>query len=208
MDEVFLDHGKPVMEVNIGTVSTAVMLVCGLVYLIEVLLPQSVPYLALSARWVFSRPWTLVTHIFAHGSMNHLLMNLFGLFLFGFILEKQIGSRKFVVLFFASGLLAGIGQMSASPFGYSLGASGALFGILGMLAVLKPKMLVFVGSIPIPMMLAAVGWLVGEWIMLGIAGDNIGHAAHLGGLVFGIIFGVYWRVFRLKAPPERRLIIE
>ncbi len=208
MDEVFLDHGRPVMEVNIGTFSTIAMFICGLVYAVEVLVPRSVPYLALSAQWVWARPWTLVTHIFAHGSMNHLLMNLFGLFLFGFILEKQIGSKEFTALFFASGLIAGIGQMTASPVGYSLGASGALFGILGMLAVLKPKMLVFVSSIPVPMIVAAAGWFIGEWIMLGIGRDGIGHAAHLGGLVLGLLFGIYWRVFRLQAPPEHQLIVE
>lgn len=197
MDEVIYDHGHAVMELHIGSAATLALLACGLVFLLEMAVPTSLPYLALSGQWFFSRPWTLVTHIFAHGSLSHLLMNAFGIFLFGFILERQIGPRRFAALFLASGMLGGLSQMASSPTGVSLGASGALFGVLGMLAVLRPKMVVYVDFIPVPMILAAAGWFAGEWLLIGAA-DSVGHAAHLGGLALGLLGGGWWRLFRIR----------
>jgi len=139
---------------------------------------------------VWARPWILVTHIFAHSGMLHLLYNALGLALFGTILEKKIGSKRFLILFFASGIAAGI----ASAFFYpaSLGASGAVFGIIGALAVLMPMMVVWVSYLPMPMFAAAAFWAAGD-LMGFIIPSNVANAAHLAGLAFGLLAGFILR---------------
>jgi len=139
---------------------------------------------------VLSTPWTLITSIFIHGSMGHLLGNIFALGLFGSILERIHGTKKFLLVFFASGIVSGI----ASSFFYdaALGASGAIFGVLGMLAALRPKMMVWTYGVPMPMFIAA-----GFWLVLDIAGafypTNIANMAHIAGLAFGIAIGITQR---------------
>src|SRR3989338_7352609 len=100
----------------------------------------------------FSEPWRLLTSIFAHGSVPHLLNNLFALLLFGLILEGRIGAKRTLQLF----LFAGVVVNLFSPYPRSLGASGAIFGILGALIALRPGMVVYVSYIPMPMFVAGI----------------------------------------------------
>ncbi|MBS3110424.1 rhomboid family intramembrane serine protease [Candidatus Woesearchaeota archaeon] len=139
---------------------------------------------------VLYRPWILLTSIFLHGSFVHLAYNMFALALFGLILEKKVGSRNFLWLFFIGGVFANIATL---PFySSSLGASGAVYTILGMLAVLRPKMVIWISYIPMRMWLAAVAWAIGN-LIIALAPTNIGAVAHLSGMAFGIIAGFYWR---------------
>ncbi len=108
------------------------------------------PNLVLSGEKV----WTLLTSIFLHGSFFHLFANMFSLFFIGNFLEKIIGRKRFVKVYFASGLVGGIFFIIASLLFNSLnvpavGASGAIFGILGVLAVLIPysKIYLIVGPL-------------------------------------------------------------
>ena len=139
---------------------------------------------------VWNAPWTLVSSVFIHGSMGHLLGNIFALGLFGSILERIEGTKKFLILFFVSGIVTGI----TSSFFYdaALGASGAIFGVLGMLAAIRPKMIVWTYGVPMPMFVAA-----GFWLVLDIAGTfyptNIANLAHISGLIFGIVVGITQR---------------
>ncbi|MDP7260534.1 MAG: rhomboid family intramembrane serine protease [archaeon] len=138
---------------------------------------------ALISSQVAIHPWTLITHMFMHGGATHLLYNMFALALFGTILEVTIGWRKFLVIYFVGGLVAGL---AAIPFyNASIGASGAVFAVMGALAVLKPKMIVYVGWIPMPMAVAAAVWAMGDLIGM-FAPSGIANAAHLGGLAFGL----------------------
>jgi len=134
--------------------------------------------------------WTLVTAIFLHSGLVHLLYNLFGLALFGAILEHIIGTRKFLTLFFIAGLAASL--VSLPFYTRVLGASGAIFGIMGMLAILRPKMAVWVYGMPMPMFVALIIWasanFVGSFVPSGTAS-----VAHLGGLAVGIVSGFYYR---------------
>lgn len=139
---------------------------------------------------VAARPWTIVTSMFLHGSVSHLFYNMFSLGLFGSMLEKLIGSKKFIAAYFSSGIVAGI----AAAFFYdaSLGASGAIFGLLGYLAVIRPKMMIWTYGAPMPMFVA-----VFFWVLINFSGfffpTNIAVAAHLGGLFFGALLGFFNR---------------
>ncbi len=116
---------------------------------------------------------------------------MFALALFGFILERTAGSRKFLVVFFVSGLLASV----ASSFVYesALGASGAIFGVIGTLVILRPFMVVWTFSLPMPMFVAAIIWGIGDLIGLFFPG-NVANLAHIAGLFAGILFGVIFRL--------------
>jgi membrane associated rhomboid family serine protease len=135
-----------------------------------------------------SNPFTLLTSMFLHGDIFHLLSNMFALAVFGLILEHNIGSKKFVMVYFAAGLLSGL----AASFFYAsaIGASGAIFGVLGYLAATRPRLVVWTYGVPMPMAVAALFWLV-----LDVAGvfypSDVANMAHVAGLIFGVVIGLY-----------------
>ncbi|MBD3318550.1 rhomboid family intramembrane serine protease [Candidatus Woesearchaeota archaeon] len=159
---------------------------CALVFLLQSVIGTESLLLISSVKW--SEPWRLLTSIFAHGSIVHLLSNLFALGLFGLILEGRIGSQKVLWLFLLSGVVINV----FSPYPRSLGASGAIFAIIGALAILRPKIMVWVGGMPVPMILAAVIWLFQD-IMGVFVPDGVGNLAHISGLGIGVIAGFAWR---------------
>jgi len=161
------------------------------IFILQNLFPAITNNFILDRSTVLSRPWTLLTAIFLHASIAHILFNGFGLVIFGLILEQIIGSKRFLMIFFATGIVSSI----ASAFVYKtpvLGASGAIFGVMGALTVLRPTMTVWVYYIPMPMYIAAFVWaavdLFGFFFPSGIA-----NAGHLGGLIAGIVAGFLLR---------------
>ena len=144
-------------------------LICIGVFIVQILVPGFTNALILNQASYFE-PWRFLTSIFLHGGFAHLLYNLFALALFGSILEKLIGGKKFLLVFFLSGLLANL--VSVNFYSSSLGASGAIYGILGCLTVIRPKMFVWVYSLPMPMFLAAILWIAGSVIGVFIP-DNV-----------------------------------
>lgn len=148
---------------------------------------------ALISSEVFIKPWMLVTHMFLHSGYLHLIYNLIALLLFGSILERLIGSRNFMVIFFAAGIVSGI----AAVFFYNaaVGASGAIFGLMGCLAVQRPRMPVWIYGIPMPMIIAIAVWAGIDvfGMLIAVPGDNIAHASHLFGMVLGIAAGLWIR---------------
>ena len=137
--------------------------------------------------------WRFVSSIFLHGSITHLLFNLVALLFFGFVLEKLVGSRRFLVIFLASGIIANI--ISINYYDSSLGASGAIYGILGALTIIRPFMMVWAFGAIMPMFLASIVWAAGDVLrILGLFGEtNIGSIAHISGIVIGLIIGIYYR---------------
>lgn len=165
--------------------------ICIIVFIIQNIYASLTDQFSLESSSFLSRPWTIITYIFLHGSFEHLFYNMIALGLFGSILENIIGGKKFLLIFFISGIIAGIGSLIF--YSSSIGASGAIYGILGVLAVLRPKMAVYVEFIPLPMALAVIFWAAGDLLGLFYPSDLIGHGAHLFGLIFGLIYGMYLR---------------
>ncbi len=130
--------------------------------------------------------WRFFTAIFLHGSFVHLLYNVFALALFGSILEKFVGSRKFMIVFLTTGILANI--VSVNFYDASLGASGAIFGVIGALVVIRPWMVVWAFGLPMPLILAGILWAVGDAIGVFMP-SNVANLAHLSGMFFGLILG-------------------
>ncbi len=156
------------------------------VFMLQQLFPAVASSFVLVSADAWSRPWILFTAIFLHGSLAHILFNGLGLVMFGSVLEEIIGTRRFLVVFVAAGLVSSI----ASTFFYNsvVGASGAIFGVLGALTVLRPNMTVWVYYIPMPMYIAAAVWAITDLFGFVIP-TNIANAGHLAGLATGIIAG-------------------
>ncbi|MAG07577.1 hypothetical protein CMI46_02070 [Candidatus Pacearchaeota archaeon] len=138
----------------------------------------------------WTQPWRFVSAVFLHGSFAHLLSNLFALVFFGIILEKLVGSKKFLGIFLISGILANVVAINFYP--NSLGASGAIMGIIGALAIIRPLMMVWAFGMILPMAVAAVFWILIDAIGIFIP-DNVGNIAHLSGVFFGVVFGIIFR---------------
>jgi hypothetical protein len=180
------------MENNIKFLSLWLCLICVLVFIIQLLIPGFTELFFLSEHALFM-PWQFITAILLHGSLTHLLYNLFALFLFGLILERLIGSKKFLWLFLISGFLANLISFFWYP--NALGASGAIMAVLGTVAVLRPMMVVWAFSMPMPMFVLAIIWVVGS--VLGIYGfgdQGTGYLAHLSGIFIGILYGLFLRL--------------
>ncbi|MBS3119566.1 rhomboid family intramembrane serine protease [Candidatus Woesearchaeota archaeon] len=159
-------------------------------------------FFVLDSSLVWHQPWRLVTAIFAHGSIGHLLSNLVALVIFGLVLEQRIGPKRFFWLF----MISGIAINMVSPFFYerSLGASGAIYAILGTLAVLRPMIMVWAAGVPMPMAIAGLFWLAQDVAGVFIP-DNVANIAHISGLGMGLAAGIAWRKkFGDKKPGQEK----
>jgi len=137
-----------------------------------------------------SHPWTMLTSLFLHADIFHILGNMLWLYWYGTALVQLIGETKFLALYFIGGLVGNALFVLIEPYGIAVGASGAIFALGGALAVLRPKLKIVLFPIPIPMDL----WV---YVIFGFALmsflPGVGWQAHLGGLVTGLAFGWYFR---------------
>ncbi|MGV8142797.1 MAG: rhomboid family intramembrane serine protease [Candidatus Pacearchaeota archaeon] len=143
----------------------------------------------------FIQPWRFLTSIFLHGSFMHLFYNLFALALFGSMLERLIGSKRFLIVFFVTGILANL--VSVNFYDNSLGASGAIFGIIGALIFVRPLMVIWAFGLPMPIFIAGILWAAGDIIGFFVP-SNVANLAHLSGMFFGLIIGVFYRKNALR----------
>ncbi|MFT4047922.1 MAG: rhomboid family intramembrane serine protease [Solimonas sp.] len=146
-------------------------------------------------------PWQIVSSAFLHGSLMHLGTNMLGLFVFGRDVERALGSLRFAALYALSILTASAAQLFvASWFSApqpTIGASGALFGVMVAFAMLFPRRVIVLlfPPIPLPAPLFVVLYAAFE-LYSGVTGtlSGIAHFAHLGGLVGGFALMKLWRV--------------
>lgn len=165
------------------------MIVFGLIFLcVVVFLLQSKAIIlnyALITGLDFIEPWRFITSMFLHADFAHLFFNMFALLVFGPHLERKVGSTMFLGIYLLCGLIGALGfEFFSQPGVIGLGASGAIYGIIGALVVLEPRMIVYIYFIPVPIAVAGFFYALIELASMG-AMDNIGHAAHLFGLIGG-----------------------
>jgi membrane associated rhomboid family serine protease len=171
------------------------------VYAIEVVTGMPLRNIfALQADWVkHLAVGQLFTYMFVHANFNHLLMNMLTLFFIGPTVERTLGSYRFFVLFYLSGILGGLGWSLLAPAGSAcLGASGAVMGVLGAFGALYPNsklLLWFV--LPVKTWMLVIGLAI--WELSEMIGDQkvggIANAAHLIGGIAGFFYA-----FSLKHP--------
>jgi membrane associated rhomboid family serine protease len=150
--------------------------------------------LALWPSLILYRPWGIVTYMFVHGGLWHLVFNMVGLFFFGPRLEAQLGGKYFLRLYFLSGLGGAAFSFLFAPHAGVVGASGAVFGVLLGFAYFWPRERIYIwGVLPIESRWL-VGILAAMALFSGVTGSNSGvaHFAHLGGFVAGYGY-LRWR---------------
>ena len=170
------------------------------------------------------RIWQFFTYMFMHGGFTHILMNMFMLWMFGMVVENVWGPKKFLFYYIVCGLGAGLCQELAQYGTYivdglaqydsvrlginivpmdvylnmmnTVGASGAIYGVLLAFGMLFPNERMFIIPIPIPI---KAKWIVMGSILvelfsaIGTSNDGVAHLAHLGGMLFGFILIRYWK---------------
>ena len=176
-------------------ISIGIIVVCVIVFLLHNISAQ----LALWPLYSnYFQPWQLISYGFLHGSFNHLFFNMFALWMFGLPIEKMWGSRKFAQYYFICILGAGLVQLLVQYIGGdiypTIGASGAVFGLLLAYGVTWPNAKLFLIFFPVPI---KAKWFVliygAAELIFGVTGamPQVAHYAHLGGLFFGA--GLLWR---------------
>jgi membrane associated rhomboid family serine protease len=137
--------------------------------------------------------WQLVTYMFLHdsGQLFHILFNMLGLWMFGAELERLWGTRQFTKFYFICGIGAGILTVLLSPSSpiATIGASGAIYGVLAAFGILFPNRIIYWIIFPIP-----AKWFVlilggmAFFSSLSATGSGIAHVAHLGGMLCGLVY--------------------
>jgi membrane associated rhomboid family serine protease len=151
--------------------------------------------------------WRLVTSMFVHPGMLQLLVNVGGLVSIGFLLERLVGRLAFAAVYVAAGVLASLVSLSINPMAVSAGASGAIFGLYGLLLASSIWAMLHRSSVTIPLM--AVKRLAPAavvFILYHVANDGLGSAAKLTGLVAGFVYGLALTTrVNVGKPPVRHL---
>lgn len=153
-------------------------------------------FLILDSSSVLLRPWTLITSMFLHGDFTHILFNMYALLMFGPLIEQKIGSKRFLQMYFGSGILAGLGFVVFREFiigvsASALGASGAIMGVFGMTIILLPQLRILFFFI-FPMSMRTAGIIFALVDVVGIfTPNNVANVAHLVGLGVGLIYAKY-----------------
>lgn len=153
-------------------------------FLLQLAAPGLTQAFVFAPHMALTRPWTLVTYMFLHGGVGHLLFNMLALFFFGPRVEALLGTRSFVTLYFTSGVTGAILSLffSGAPI---LGASAAVFGVMLAFAWFWPDERIFIwGVLPVPARVLVIGTTVLA-LFGGFSGsrDGVAHFAHLGGYV-------------------------
>ena len=183
------------------------IIINGLIFIAQMFLDQSLDLTNKLALYPYDsglfKPYQLVTHMFAHGGIMHILFNMYALWMFGSVLERTWGPKRFLIFYLICGLAAGIAQtllvhdsgvIDASGilrFPGAVGASGAIMGLLGAFGYLFPNTQFFIIPIPFPIKAKYLVAIVAAIDLFGGfhpgGADNIAHFAHLGGLVMGLL---------------------
>lgn len=153
------------------------------------------------------RPWQPLSYLFLHGSFWHIFFNMYSLYLFGSAVERKIGTGRFLLLYFACGLgAAGLHvavQILTGSWVPTVGASGAVYGLIVAFAMLFPQARMMLLFPPIPM---SAKWMavvfIGLELFTGITGtqDGVAHFAHLGGALIGFI--LIWLWYKRRSRPN------
>ena len=162
-----------------------------LLLIVTWVVPELILWLGLVPIGVLARPWTIVTNLFLHSGIGHILANMITLYFFGRYLCLLVGDKKFLIVYFIGGILGNIVYiLLAPPLSIAVGASGAIFALGGTLAVMTPRLKIFVFPIPIPLPLWAA--VIGGFFIISLF-PSVAWQAHLGGLAFGLIMGYFFR---------------
>jgi rhomboid family protein len=185
------------------------------VFLLQLLLQQSsaldlFPLYPLQTN--LFRPWQLLTYAFMHGSWLHLFFNMFAVFMFGSQVERLFGAKRYLIYYLTCVVGAALMHLIVVyfardlPLAATVGASGAVFGLLLAFGMAYPRQQLIIFPIPVPIQAwLAVTLYGGMELFLGVTrtASGIAHFAHLGGMATGFVLIRYWQSQRRRPPPRR-----
>jgi len=180
------------------------LIINGVVFFLQLIMQgltfQGVPGVYYLDHWFALNPlgynfqvWQLITYQFMHGSFMHILFNMFALWMFGIEIENMWGSQKFLIFYLMCGVAAGITQLIFPPLfneqlAPTIGASGAIFGVLIAFAMVFPNRYIFLYFfIPVKAKYLIIGYILLELYAVP-QGGSVAHLAHLGGALAGFIY--------------------
>lgn len=159
-------------------------------YFVQQTSPAITSQLAFVPALIIARPWTILTYMFLHGSLTHILFNMLALYFFGPRVEARLGAERFFALYFVSGTFGALLSFVFAPYVAILGASGAIFGVMIAYARFWPRDRILLwGIVPIE-----ARWLIVLTTIMsifsGLGGSRSGVAdfAHLGGYLGGFLY--------------------
>ena len=168
-----------------------------IVFLITSLFPRIQSILALNVIYVVKGHafWQFLTYMFLHGSFSHVLFNMLGVLFFGIAIEKAIGSKEFLLLYFLSGILCGVISFVIYYFSgaytvFLLGASGAIYALLLAYAVIFPRANIYIWGIlpiPAPILIAVYAGIEIASQLFSIQ-NGVAHMTHLAGFFVAFIY--------------------
>jgi len=180
-----------------------IIAICTLIYLPQLFSPSATEWMfnTLGQRDILSgnfQIWQPFTTMWMHGGFFHLGINMFVLWSFGVMMQKTWGTNKFLFIYILSGLGGSLLMLAFSsiyPYNVGVGASGAICGLIGAMAVLQPDTKVLLFFIIPAKIKPTVKWFAIISLVLTVTNlmPGIGHAAHLGGLVVGYLVARYWK---------------
>ncbi|MEA3298142.1 MAG: rhomboid family intramembrane serine protease [Chloroflexota bacterium] len=151
--------------------------------------------MGLTPAYFLHQPWTIVTSIFLHAGWGHIIFNMISLYFLGSFLVRLIGENKFLLIYLVGGVVGNIlFIILAPPYSIGIGASGAIYALGGALMIMAPWVKVFIFPIPIPIPL----WVAIIIFLLLSFLPGIAWEAHLGGLLFGLGAGYYFKQRRRR----------
>jgi membrane associated rhomboid family serine protease len=179
-----------------------------LIFIVNQLVPQSLTVMAMNPYYVLGESfwWQIVSYMFVHGGLTHILFNMLGLFFFGTQVEQRMGSYEFLLFYMFTGVLAGLFSLgfyaaTGNYMVFLVGASGAVFGVLLAFATFFPEAMIYVfGIIPIRAPILVLGYTAIElFSQFSGAGGNVAHFTHLAGFAFAYLYFLV----RLRVNPVR-----
>lgn len=190
----------PPVVMNLIIINTLFWLAGTLLPRVDGFLIENLALFPIGSRWFHS--WQTVSYMFLHGGFTHLFFNMFALWMFGRNLEYELGSKRFLIYYMVCGIGAGLIQLlvgmleGVPPNIPTVGASGAIFGILLAFGMLHPNDIIMLVFPPIAL---KAKWFVVIYgvieLFAGIGGrmDNVAHFAHLGGMLWGFLLLWIWK---------------
>jgi len=163
---------------------------------------QLTDLLALRVAFIPTRPWTLITYMFLHAGFGHIFFNMLSLYIFGPRLEGQLSGRRFLGLYFVSGIAGGLLSWVFPSWLPIVGASGAILGVMYGYAHFWPRDRIFLWFVPMQVRVAVIVMTALDLFGgFGVGGGNVAHFAHLGGFAGAFL---YLRIIEFR-PRQRQL---
>lgn len=161
------------------------------IYLLQMSVPGMTRLLALVPALLLTRPWTIVTYMFAHSTfgLTHILFNMFALYIFGPRVELRLGGAHFIRMYTIAGITGGLLSLFFTPYASIVGASGAVFGVQLAFAMFYPRDKIYIwGVIPVEARVLVIIMTV-MTLYGGIkGGGGVAHFAHLGGYLGAFLY--------------------